>query len=78
MAVMLVASTAHVYARPFAHVDANLAEMATLFSTMLILLVGLGTIKVTDEDGNPINDPKLQDKQLSTSEEGAFYLIIYL
>ncbi len=78
MAVMLVASTAHVYARPFAHSDANMAEMATLFSTMLILLVGLGTIQVTDDDGKPINDPKEQDKALSVTEEGAFYVIIYI
>ena len=49
MGIMLVACTAHVYAKPFAHHDANLAEMATLFSTMLVLLVGMGTVKVDDE-----------------------------
>jgi hypothetical protein len=41
VAVVLVACTAHVYARPFAHSDANIAEMATLFATMLTLLVDI-------------------------------------
>ena len=99
VAVVLVACTAHVYARPFAHTgedsvcplvelclelfnasscapDANIAEMATLFATMLTLLVGMGTIKVQDEAGNTVNDPGKQTARLSEAEKGVFYVII--
>jgi hypothetical protein len=106
---VLVACTAHVYARPFAHTgecrsvppscitrgsatadetgytdavrvaaraDANVAEMATLFATMLTLLVGMGTIKVQDDAGNTLTDPTKQEHSLTQAEAGAFYVII--
>ena len=56
--------------------DANVAEMATLFATMLTLLVGMGTIKVQDESGNVLRDPTRQQQKLSEAERGAFYVII--
>ena len=77
MAVMLIAVTAHVYARPFAHADANAAEMATLFATMLTLLIGMGTIKVKDDDGNTIVNPAEQEAALASGEKTAFYIMLY-
>ena len=77
MAVMLVACIAHVYAKPFAHADANAAEMATLFATMLTLLIGMGTIKVMDHDGNTIVDPAAQEAALAAGEATAFYIMLY-
>lgn len=78
MGIMLVASMAHVYCKPFAHYDANIAEMATLFATMLVLLVGMGTVRVSDDKtGKSINDPKLVDQKLSEAESSMFYLTLY-
>eukprot|EP01051_Picozoa_sp_SAG22_P024932 SAG22_NODE_7146_length_771_cov_1.129464_1_plen_176_part_01 len=75
LGVMVVACTAHVYAKPFAHTDSNVAEMATLFSTIMVLLVGLGTMKVqcnTDIDA--------QTNELKLAEEApfGFYVTIYV
>jgi hypothetical protein len=56
--------------------DANVAEMATLFATMLTLLVGMGTIKVQDDAGNTLDDPTQQHHQLTKAEQSAFYVII--
>jgi hypothetical protein len=78
MGVMLVACTAHVYAMPFAHTDANAAEMATLFSTILVLLVGLGTTQVRNSDGKIVDDPAAETKQLQDAEATAFYVVIYI
>lgn len=78
MAIMLVACVAHVYARPFAHTDANAAEMATLFATMLTLLVGMGTIKVRDDAGETIGDPADREAALAAGEATAFYIMLYL
>ena len=73
LGVMLIACTAHVYAQPFAHSDANFAEMATLFSTVMVLLVGLGTMKVSAQSAQD------QDKELGIAEaKFGFYMIIYV
>jgi len=62
--------------RVAARADANVAEMATLFATMLTLLVGMGTIKVQDDAGNTLTDPTKQEHRLTQAEAGAFYVII--
>ena len=51
--------------------------MATLFSTMLVLLVGMGTVQVKDSNGDAVTDPHLVDQNLSKAEAGMFYLVIY-
>ena len=78
MGVMLIACSAHVYTMPFAHFDANCAEMATLFSTIMVLLVGLGTMQVKSKDGKIVTDPAEETKQLADAENTLFYIFIYI
>jgi hypothetical protein len=45
---------------------------------MLVLLVGMGTVRVSDDKtGKSINDPKLVDQKLSEAESSMFYLTLY-
>eukprot|EP01052_Picozoa_sp_SAG31_P033263 SAG31_NODE_3735_length_3938_cov_1.264913_3_plen_180_part_00 len=46
LGVLLMAVSIHIYAAPFIHSDANLAELGTLFATLIVLLVGLGSEQV--------------------------------
>lgn len=72
IAVLLVAVTVHVYAAPFIHADANLAELATLFSSILVLLVGLGSQQVAQLGGS--HQMEADD---SIDEAGVFYILNY-
>jgi hypothetical protein len=79
MTVLVIACTAQARAMPFAHSDANIAELGLLLCAVLLILVGMGTREVRDPKTNKkIDDPADVEAKLSTAESGAFYLVIYL
>jgi hypothetical protein len=79
MTVLVIACTAQARAMPFAHSDANIAELALLLCAVLLILVGMGTREVRDPKTNKkIDDPADVEAHLSTAESGAFYVVIYL
>jgi hypothetical protein len=77
LAVLITATTAHVFARPFTNGDANLVELYSLFSTMVILLIGLGSESVQQLGGSQ-SVLHISKEQEAQNEMVAFNIISYL
>jgi hypothetical protein len=80
VAVLLLAVSIHIYAQPFIHSDANMAELGTLFATLLVLLVGLGSEHVQKVGGSVTDAIKNQPREDQSELSGVsrvFYSISY-
>ena len=79
MTVLVIACTAQARFMPFAHGDANVAELGLLLCSVLLILVGMGTREVRNKKTRQIiDDPAEIEVQLTTQESGAFYVVIYV